>query len=154
MSLHLRELRDHIPLPHLHHDEDHQAPDDEDAPIPGYNRMSESEIVHSLHKHTQAELWAIEEYERAHLNRPAVLNKLRYLHSREPWEGYDEMPMAEILARLENADIRTLKRVRDYEHKFRNRPDIIDRAMDLHHERWAAQPRPTASYMPGGWVKG
>jgi hypothetical protein len=158
MNLHLRDLREH--LPHLHHSRPgppDPEPDSGDAPIPGYNRMSERELIHDLHHHTQAELAAIEEYERTHANRPAVLHKLHYLRGRQPWKGYDQMPMDEILSRMENASIQTLKHVRDYEHKFRNRPDIVDRAMELHHELWAAAPHePVPSYVPGGggWVKG
>ena len=160
MNLHLRDLREH--LPHLHHSAaapSERAPEtgNGDEPIPGYNHLEVSELMRELHHHSQAELAAVEEYERSHANRKAVLNKLHYLRGRQPWQGYDEMPMDEILSRLENADIPTLKHVRDYEHKFRNRPDIVDRAMELHHERWAATPRdPVPSYQPGGggWVKG
>ena len=146
-------LRDH--LPHRHHDENGEpVPNHErvgEEPFPGYDKMSLDELRHEFHKHTQAQLDACEEYERANLNRQAVLDKLHYMHSRQPWQGYDDMSQEEILARLENADDETLKHVRDYERKFGNRPPIHDRAMELHHERMASKPpeKPPA-YQPGG----
>jgi hypothetical protein len=146
-------LRDH--LPHRHHDEptEEAAPPVAagDEPIPGYDKLSVHDLMLEFHHHTQAELDACEEYERSHQNRTAVLNKLRYMHTRQPWQGYDEMDEDEILARLENAEDTTIKQVRDYEHKFGNRPRVVEAAMRLHHERLASKPpeKPPA-YQPGG----
>ncbi len=150
-------LREH--LPHLHHEQEAaSAPAESPAapgeePFPGYARMGQRELIDDLHNHGQAELDAAERYELSHEHRTAVLNKLRYLHSTEPWQGYDAMAEDEILDRLRNADDNTIKRVRDYEHKFRNRPQIIEEAIELHHERMAAMgPREVPPYMPGGGV--
>jgi hypothetical protein len=140
-------------LPHLHHHGEPTPDADGDLPIPAYDRLTEDELIHEeLHRHTQAELERIEAYERAHEAREAILNKIHYLRGRQPWAGYDEMPGAEIAARLDHADTEVLKRVRDYEHKFRNRPTIVDRAMALVHERHLAEKqRETApAYVPGG----
>ena len=149
-------LREH--LPHRHHDEAPSPPATEGdgtgngaEPLPGYDRMSVHDINADMHNHSQAELAAIEDYEASHQNRPAILNKLHYMRTRQPWQGYDEMPEEEIIARLENADDPTIKRVRDYEHKFHNRPVIIEAAMHLHHERLAHMPpREVPAYQPGG----
>jgi len=147
-------LREH--LPHRHHDEPAAPPPaaaagSGDEPFPGYDRMSVHDLNEEFHHHTQAQLDECEEYERSHQNRKAVLNKLRYMHTRQPWQGYDEMAPEEIVARLENADDPTLKRVRDYEHKFENRPEIVMAAMDLHHQKLAsAPPREVPAYQPGG----
>ncbi len=70
------------------------------------------------------ELAAIDEHERAHAARPEVLNMLRYMRQSEPVEGYDAMEATEVKAMLPNADARTVRAVRDYERKFRNRPDV------------------------------
>ena len=147
-------LREH--LPHRHHDEPAAPPPaaaagSGDEPFPGYDRMSVHDLNQEFHHHTQAQLDECEEYERSHQNRKAVLNKLRYMHTRQPWQGYDEMAPEEIVARLENADDPTLKRVRDYEHKFENRPEIVMAAMDLHHKKLAsAPPKVVPAYQPGG----
>ena len=147
-------LKDHIPHPH-HHDENGEAqPRRErvgEEPFPGYDKMSVNDLRAEFHKHTQQQLDACEEYERNNLNRRDVLDKLHYMHTRQPWQGYDQMDQDEILARLENADDVTIKHVRDYERKFGNRPPIHERAMELHHERLANKPpeKPPA-YQPGG----
>ncbi len=145
-------LRDHIP--HHHHEEE-EAPattaDPGDQPIPGYDSFTIEQLRVEFHKHTQAELDACEAYERSHANRKDVLDKLRYMHSRQPWQGYDDMDEGEILARLENADDNTIKRVRDYERKFGNRPHIHDAAMRLHRQRVEeAPPEKPPAYRAGG----
>jgi hypothetical protein len=157
MSPYFRELRER--LPHLHHHgpqggtthPERAANGNDELPVPGYDMLGERDLVHDLHHHSQAELAEIEEYERTHENRPAVIHKLHYLRGPEPWRDYDEMGSDEIVARLENADDNTIKRVRDYEHKFRNRPAIVDRAIELHHHWVETHPRPPApGYVPGG----
>ena len=147
-------LRDHL---HREHAEAGNQPappagsGSGDEPFPGYDRMSVHDLKEEFHHHTQAELDVADDYERSHLNRKPVLDKLRYMHTHQPWQGYDEMPPEEIVARLQNADDPTLKRVRDYEHKFENRYEIVTAAMDLHHQRLAAMgPREVPAYRPGG----
>jgi len=148
----LKTLRDH--LPHRRGAADGVAESLEPAgeqPIPGYDQFSVAELMVEFHRHTQAELDACEAYERSHLNRQTVLNKLQYMHTHQPWQGYDEMPEDEILARLEGADDETLKRVRDYERKFGRRPPIQEAAMRLHHQRQqSAPPETPPAYQPGG----
>ena len=144
--------RPHLPHLHGHHPEGPPPNDPQDLPVPGYNRFSEGELIHKeLHHHTQAELERIEEYERAHENRVSILHKIHYLRGHQPWDGYDEMASDEIAARLDSEDAETLKHVRDYEHKFRNRPIVVDRAMELLHERHAAEHGHDAAapYVPG-----
>ena len=147
----LRDLRDHLP----HRDEPEVAAETTTGsgpqPIPGYDEFSVAELMVEFHRHTQSELDACEQHERAHLNRKAVLDKLHYMHTRQPWEGYDDMPEEEILAVLRNADDETIKHVRDYERKFGRRPRIHDAAMELHHERLATHPAEAPpAYQPGG----
>jgi len=96
------------------------------APLEGYDRLKPRELNKLLHSHTQEELKAIETYERAHKNRSVVLDKLRYMRGRQPVPGYDQLTPAEVGEALGDADSETLKRVRDYERKFGNRPDILE----------------------------
>ncbi len=116
----------HLPdrLTHRHDEEPGEQPDDAEAPFPGYDRMDERELVAELHHHSQAELDAIDAYERSHQSRTRVLNKLHYLHQREPLPGYDELSAAEVVAALEEADLATIKHIRGYERRFANRYDV------------------------------
>lgn len=96
------------------------------APIPGYDSMSPKAISDGLHEHSQAELAAIEGYERSHEARPVVLDKLRYMRTSEPLDGYDAMSAGEIVKALAEADAAGVRAVRDYERKFRHRREVLD----------------------------
>jgi hypothetical protein len=99
-----------------------------DLPLAGYDRLDVKHVLKRLPDCTQVELAAIDEYERAHDDRVDILNKLRYLRGPEPVEGYDALGEEEVTANFEKADDATLKRVREYELKFRRR-DVVLRAL-------------------------
>ncbi len=102
-------------------------------PIPGYDKISNKHLIAELSKHSQAELAAIDTYERTHKNRTPVFHKLRYLRGPEPLQDYDNLSVAEILAGLEGADTAKLQKTRLYERKFQRRPDVLDKiAVALH----------------------
>jgi hypothetical protein len=42
-----------------------------------------------------------------------VLDKLRYMRGREPLPGYDALSLEEIVAALEEADLATIRKVRN-----------------------------------------
>lgn len=102
--------------------------DDAGLPFPGYDSLDGKEIGDRLRGLSQAELAAVESYERSHQNRSRVLDKLRYMHSDEPLEGYDELTTEQINETLAGADAQTVKAVRDYERKFANRRQVMDEA--------------------------
>lgn len=110
---------------------------DAEAPVPfeGYDRLDETAVKQDLSDRSQVELEAVENYERSHKNRLAVLDKLRYMRGREPFPGYDELSTEEIVSGLAKADPATLKKIRSYERKFAHRPAITDEAARLLHER-------------------
>lgn len=109
---------------------------DDSQPLPDYDRTSVKHLIPVLSKHSQAELTAIETYERSHKQRLPVIDKLRYLRGKEPLEGYDALDVREILAGLEGADMATLRRTRVYERKFQRRPDVLENvAAALHADR-------------------
>jgi hypothetical protein len=113
---------------------------DAQPPFPGYDGLNDRKVMDELSKHSQVELEAVETYERSHKNRPTVLYKLRYMRGAEPLPGYDAMSVPEIVAVLEEADITVIKRVRGYERKFANRPDVLDTVTRVHHAHQAAHP--------------
>jgi hypothetical protein len=125
-----------------------QADPAADAPLPfaGYDDLDDREVVEGLSDHSQTELEAAESYERCHEDREPVMNKLRYMRGREPLPGYDALGVEEIKAALKEADLATVKKVRGYERKFANRPDVLEEVGRAHRERREAEP---ASAAPG-----
>ena len=77
-----------------------------------------------LSRLTQVELAAVEAHERSHRERPVVLNRLRWLRGTEPLPGYDALEPDEIVRALADADQATLKCVRSYERRHRDRRDV------------------------------
>jgi len=128
-----------------------EATSAEEAQLPfaGYDRLGERQLIQGLSDHSQSELEAVEGYERSHKRREAVLNKLRYLRGSEPLPGYDALGAEEILAALQDADLQTIKKVRAYERKFRNRPKVLDEVVRIQRARREAEPaRVVPRYLP------
>ena len=103
--------------------------DDNKLPIPGYDQLKDKQINDQLSQLSQVDLATIETYERAHANRPAVLEKLRYMRGSEPLPGYDDLTPDEIAAALAGADAKTVRAIRDYERKFGRRRSVLDEAV-------------------------
>jgi hypothetical protein len=118
------------------------GPHDESAPLPftGFDRLDTTEVISTLSDHSQAELTAVETYERANQNRKPVLDKLRFMRQPEPLSGYDALTPEEVVAALGDADLITLKKVRGYERKFANRPQVSESVVHALHERRAKEP--------------
>jgi hypothetical protein len=118
-------------------------------PFAGYDRLDAAQVANGLSDHSQVELEAVEKYERSHEDRERVLDKLRYMRGREPLPGYDALGVEEIHAVLKQADMVTVKKVRSYERKFANRPDVLDEAERVRHLLQASQPAtPPPAYQP------
>jgi hypothetical protein len=118
-------------------------------PFDGYDRLDAKQVIDELRDHTQIELEAVESYERSHQDRQPVLDKLRYMRGSEPLPGYDTLNVEEIVSALQEADPATIKKVRGYERKFANRPDVLDGVIRAHHRGQANQPvRPAPAYQP------
>jgi len=100
----------------------------EGPPIAGYDGLHEKELIAHFHELSQIELAEIEGYERAHLRRPVVLHKLRYMRGPEPVPGYDALEPNEIVRLLEQADTARIRAIRDYEGKFRGRRQVMNAA--------------------------
>ena len=120
-------------------------------PIEGYDRMDGHKLMSRLHNYSQAQLLAIEDYERDHQNRIEIMQKLRFMRGAQPMEGYDDMSPGEVNSRLEEADMKTVKDVRAYEKKFANRADVLKVVARVHGERLAARPpKKPPAYQAGG----
>ena len=105
-----------------------RSTDEHPVPISGYDQLEDKEVGERLSQLSQVELVTVEAYERAHENRPAVLDKLRYMRGREPMPGYDALTTEQIAEALANADAETVRAVRDYERKFRHRQSVLNEA--------------------------
>jgi hypothetical protein len=118
-------------------------------PFEGYERIDSWDLIHKLSEHSQVELEAVEAYERAHENRPAVFDKLRYLRGPEPLPNYDALDVEQILPALGDADDKTLKKIRGYERKFAKRPEVLETVASMQRDRRSAKPAaPVPAYQP------
>jgi hypothetical protein len=125
------------------------AGDGDALPFAGYDRLADRQVIEGLCDHSQIELEAVESYERSHKDRKPVLDKLRYMRGREPLPGYDALSVEEAVAALQEADLATTKRIRDYERKFANRSRVSEEAVRVHRLRQASQPPSAApTYQP------
>ena len=103
-----------------------------DLPFAGYDRLDDREVIDGLSDHSQVELEAVESYERSH-QEPRACAGQAALHARtEPLPGYDALSVEEIVAALREADLATIKKVRGYERKFANRPDVLEEVVRVH----------------------
>ncbi|MGP4086032.1 hypothetical protein [Streptomyces sp. KR55] len=64
---------------------------EEDLPIAGYGRLSATAITQRLRDLSQSDLTVVEGFERAHANRPTVLQAIEELRGTQPWPDYDAM---------------------------------------------------------------
>jgi hypothetical protein len=120
-------------------------------PYAGYDRLDKRQVMDGFSDHSQVELEAAESYERANKDREPVLDKLRYMRGREPIAGYDALDVEEIVTELQDADLATIKKVRGYERKFGNRPEVLEEVIRVHGRHRASQPEGTApGYQPLG----
>lgn len=104
-------------------------PDEHQLPISGYDELDDRQVSDRLSQLSQVDLAAVETYERAHGNRPAILNKLRYMRGSEPVPGYDTLTTEQIAEELAGADAEAVRAVRDYERKFQRRQSVLSEAM-------------------------
>lgn len=104
------------------------SPGEETLPIAGYDDLHEKQVIAHFRELSQVDLAEIEGYERAHLNRRPVLDKLRYMRSPEPVPGYDALEPTAIVRLLEAADSASIRAIRDYEGKFRGRRQVLNAA--------------------------
>jgi ferritin-like metal-binding protein YciE len=97
-----------------------------EAPISGYDGLNATEIVEKLPSLSQRDLAAVKSYERAHEKRSTVLERVDSLEGREPWAGYDEQDVQEVVARLRDADEATVTAARDYERRHKGRTGVLE----------------------------
>ena len=100
------------------------SPDEGGLPITNYAKLDPKQLRPQLSPLTQVELAAIETYELSHEARSVVLNRLHWLKGSEPVPGYDALDTPAIVELLSDADTATLKAVREYERRHRDRHEV------------------------------
>jgi ferritin-like metal-binding protein YciE len=97
-----------------------------DLPIPNYDSLSADELQDQLSELSQVDLAKVDAYERKNQNRSTVTNRIESLKRDEPWAGYDELNVDEVLAVLGEADEQRIKDTRAYERNHKARVGVIE----------------------------
>jgi ferritin-like metal-binding protein YciE len=100
----------------------------QDLPIARYDDLTADEVVAKLAELSQADLAKVDSYERRHEDRATVRSRIDSLKGSEPWAGYDEQTVDEIVKALSDADDARAKAVRDYERAHKSRAGVLSAA--------------------------
>jgi hypothetical protein len=101
-----------------------------DLLIPGYDDMTVTEILDHLKPLTTRQLEIVRDYEYHNFNRIRIVRQIdKELDEVRIIRDYDELPVGEVVEKLEELDDRKLTLLREYEKKHRNRVTVI-RAID------------------------
>lgn len=104
------------------------AGDADDLPIADYDDLTAAQITSQLAGLSQRGLHQIEGYEASHQHRVTVLRHIDGLRGSEPWPGYDEMNVDEILPRLRALPADQRAELATYEQRHKKRSTVIDTA--------------------------
>lgn len=99
-----------------------------ELPITDYDSRTAAEIIERLPTLSQRELHQIEGYETRTKERSSVLSRVDDLRGAEPWPGYDEMAVEEILPRLRAASPSKQAEVAEHERRHKQRRTILTTA--------------------------
>jgi ferritin-like metal-binding protein YciE len=94
-------------------------------PIDGYDDLNAGQAVARLSELSQRDLATVLDYERAHRNRRAVIEKGEQLTATPPWPSYDDDTAEAIVSRLDGEHAGA---VRDYEARHRRRVTVLEAA--------------------------
>lgn len=102
--------------------------DADELPISDYAERTAADIAERLPQLSQRELHMVEGYETRHKARATILRRIDELRGDEPWPGYDEMSVDEILPRMREASPQEQAAVADYEQRHKQRRSITTHA--------------------------
>ena len=102
--------------------------DERDLPIKDYDKQSAEDIAAKLKGFTQRDLRTIQAYEGKRENRATILDRIHKLTGDEPWSGYDEQTVEQVVEALDATDTETAKTVRSYERDHKDRSTVLDAA--------------------------
>jgi len=99
-----------------------------DLAIARYDSLNADEIVSKLASLSQVDLAKVGAYERKNENRTTITERISSLQGNEPWPGYDELTVSEVVAVLGEGDESRIKQVRTYERAHKNRAGVLEAA--------------------------
>jgi ferritin-like metal-binding protein YciE len=99
-----------------------------DLSIARYDSLTADEITSRLPSLSQIELAKVDAYERKNENRSTILERISSLQGDEPWPGYDELTVSEVIAVIGEGDESRIKQVRTYERAHKNRAGVLEAA--------------------------
>ena len=99
-----------------------------DLAIARYDSLNADEIAGKLASLSQIELAKVDAYERKNQNRTTITERISSLQGDEPWPGYDELTVSEVVAVLGEGDESRIKQVRTYERAHKNRAGVLEAA--------------------------
>jgi ferritin-like metal-binding protein YciE len=97
-----------------------------DLAIARYDSLTADEITGRLSDLSQIDLAKVDAYERKNQNRTTVLTRITSLRGDEPWAGYDELTVSEIVAVIGEGDEARIKKARTYERAHKNRAGVLE----------------------------
>ncbi|MGZ4269856.1 MAG: DUF892 family protein [Solirubrobacteraceae bacterium] len=97
-----------------------------DLPLAGYDKLTAEEVVARLPELSQIDLAKVDTYERKHDNRTMVTDRVSALQGKEPWPGYDEQTVEDVVKALGAADDAKAKEVRAYERAHKERAGVLE----------------------------
>jgi hypothetical protein len=105
--------------------------DPNDLPISSYDSLESSDVEDRLEALTQTDLAQVYGYERAHRDRPTVINAIEARIVDLPIPAYDSLKVAEILRRLGALDAEELEVLGAYEGRTKNRSTVVSQIESL-----------------------
>lgn len=97
-----------------------------DLPIAHYDTLTADGVVHKLPGLTQFELRKVRGYETRNQARVTVIGRIDKLCEEQPWPGYDEMTLDEILPKARELPAEERTDLVHYERRHKNRRTITD----------------------------
>ncbi|TDD84548.1 hypothetical protein E1202_22935 [Saccharopolyspora karakumensis] len=97
-----------------------------DLPIAHYDKLTADGVVHKLPGLTQFELRKVRGYETRNQARVTVIGRIDKLCEEQPWPGYDEMTLDEILPKARELPAAAQTDLVHYERRHKNRRTITD----------------------------
>lgn len=99
---------------------------EEDLPISHYDKLTADEVTHRLPGLSQFELRKVRGYETRNQARATVIGRIDKLCEEQPWPGYDEMTLDEILPKARELPAEERTDLVHYERRHKNRRTITD----------------------------
>ncbi|MCI2424260.1 hypothetical protein MOQ72_43395 [Saccharopolyspora sp. K220] len=101
-----------------------------ELPIADYDSLRATQIVQKLPGLTQQGLHQVEGYEARNRARATILSRIDELRGQEPWPGYDEMTVDEILPRMRSMPPEEQVGLASYERRHKQRRTIVESAAE------------------------